>query len=428
MASLAATPARQGGDLDRALEAMVLDSRDRMTAPLEGRDRWASLASSAGLLAAASAAAALLPWHRSASVLEALALVVVLACLSRVQFEIGSGVALPTELALVPMLFVLPAALVPLCATAGYLLAALVDVARKRAHPDRLVVVMAYSWHTLGPALVLALAGDREPSWRDWPLYLAALGAQLGLDAAMVVARDVLVLGVPARRLAPFVGWAYAVDCALAPVGLLAALGSARYPFASVLVLPVGGLLALLAHDRRRRIDAVIELAEAYRRANQEARIDALTGVGNRLAWHEALDELHKSRAEIDVPVSLIVVDLDDLKVANDTRGHDTGDALLCATASALRASVRDTDVVARIGGDEFGIVLRGVDEAGCADTAAQLEAVIAAHGGVEGIRPSVAIGYASCPPAASVHDARRVADARMYAHKRERELAQRAS
>jgi hypothetical protein len=237
----------QRGDLDRALEALVLDSRDRMSSPLEGRDRWASLASSAGLLAAASAAAALLPWHRSVSGLEAVALIVVLACLSRVQFEIGSGVALPTELALVPMLFVLPAAMVPLCATAGYLLGALVDVARRRAHPDRLFVVIAYSWHTLAPALVLSLAGDRPPRWSDWPLYLVALGAQLGLDAATVVARDVLVLGVPARGLAPFVGWAYTVDCALAPVGLLAAFGSTASPFAFVLVLPVGGLLALLA-------------------------------------------------------------------------------------------------------------------------------------------------------------------------------------
>lgn len=424
MALPAATTTVPRADLDRELERLVSDSRQRMIAPLEGRDRRVSIASCVGLLSAVSAAAAFLPWHRSPSALEVVALVATLACLGRVQFEIGAGAALPTELALVPMLFLLPAALVPLCATAGYLLGASVDVARRRAHPDRLFVVGAYSWHALAPALVLSLAGDRDPSWSDWPLYLAALGAQLGLDAVTVLTRDVLVLGVPGRALAPFVGWAYAVDCALAPLGLLAAFASSTHAHAFLLILPVGALLALLARDRKRRIDAAIELADAYRRANQEARVDALTGVGNRLAWHEALDLLQESRADIDVPLSLIVVDLDELKAANDTRGHDTGDALLRATASVLLESVRTSDLVARIGGDEFGVILHGVDEAGCADSVARLEAAIAAHPGVANVPLSLAIGHASCPPAPSVREAQRAADARMY--QRKRELARR--
>jgi diguanylate cyclase (GGDEF)-like protein len=385
-----------------------------------------SLASCAALLVAASAAAALLPWHRSASALEVVALVGLLACLSRVQFEIGPGAALPTQLALVPMFFVLPAATVPLVATAGYVVGGLADVACRRAHPDRLFVVVAYSWHALGPALVLSLAGDREPRWSDWLLYLAALAAQLAFDAAAVLARDVLALGVPVRELAPFVGWAYAVDVALAPVGLLAAFASASYPYAFLLVLPVGALLALFARDRRRRIDAAIELAGAFRQANREARIDALTGVGNRLAWHEELEALQAGRAELDVPVSLILVDLDELKRTNDTRGHGVGDSLLRAAASVLLASVRSSDLVARIGGDEFGILLRGVDESGCADSLARLEAAIALHPGVDGVPLSIAIGHASCPPAASVHEAQHEADSQMYAYKRQAEMAQR--
>ena len=394
-----------------------------MVMRLEGRDRLVSLAGCVAVLLAAAASAALLPTHRSASPFEYVVLVGLLACLSRVQFEIGPGAALPTQLALVPMFFILPAATVPLVATAGYVAGGLVDVLRRRAHPDRIFVIVAYSWHTLGPALVLSLAGDREPRWSDWPLYLAALAAQLGFDAATVLARDVLVLGVPARALAPFVGWAYAVDCALAPVGLLAAFASAAYPFAFLLVLPVGALLVLLARDRRRRIDAAIELAAAYRKANREARVDALTGVGNRLAWREALDAAQAGRAELDAPVAVILVDLDELKTTNDTHGHEVGDALLRATASVLLDGVRGSDLVARIGGDEFGVMLRGVNEEGCAESAARLEAAIAAHRGVDGVPLSVALGYASCPPAGSLRDAQRAADARMYEHKRRREL-----
>ena len=60
------------------------------------------------------------------------------------------------------------------------------------------------------------------------------------------------------------------------------------------------------------------------------------------------------------------------------------------------------------------------MDESGCADSVARLEAAIASHPGVEGVPLSIATGRASCPPAGSLLDAQRVADARMYEHKRE--------
>ncbi|MCX8135279.1 MAG: EAL domain-containing protein [Roseococcus sp.] len=96
-------------------------------------------------------------------------------------------------------------------------------------------------------------------------------------------------------------------------------------------------------------------------RLEREARTDSLTGLMNRRAVTEAL-ALHLARGE---PLALIAVDLDHFKEANDTEGHEAGDALLRAAARRLRRCLRRTDIVGRIGGDEFVAFLPGVREEG---------------------------------------------------------------
>src|SRR5205807_8208213 len=94
-------------------------------------------------------------------------------------------------------------------------------------------------------------------------------------------------------------------------------------------------------------------------------------GVASRAAWEGALyaEELHRGRSAS--PVSVVIVDIDQLKSINDEVGHAAGDELLRQSASVLAGSVRATDLVARIGGDEFGVLLRYTDveqaEAWCA-------------------------------------------------------------
>jgi diguanylate cyclase (GGDEF)-like protein len=400
-------------------EELVGEARARLPTPLSRRDRLTSAALGGSFLATAVAIAVLLPGHRTLAVLPAALLVVCYGVVSRVEFELGPGSAVPTQLVLVPMLFVLPVSFVPLAVAAGYMVGALLDGLDRRRHPQRALALLSYSWHSVGPACVLALFGHDELRWDDWPVYAAALGAQFAFDFASSAAREKLAFGVSPRDLLPFLRWVYTVDALLAPVALLVASVSRGRPVAFVVVLPLVALLALLARDRTRRIDRALELSEAYEGASRVARSDPLTGLGNRLAWDEAMAAVQAGAA--DGPFSVIMLDLDGLKLANDTRGHAFGDRLLRSLGEVVRESVRAHDQVARLGGDELGVLMTATDEAGCDEIAARIADAIAAHPVVDGFRLSAAVGHSTCAAGAAVAHAVRSADTRMYVQKRAR-------
>ena len=106
----------------------------------------------------------------------------VIAC--RAQFEIADGYTVPTELVLVPMLFLLPTPVVPLVVSVSWALGRLLDYACGATSVYRAFHVFGDCWHAIGPALVLILAGARTFSWDDWPIYVVALLAQFGFDSA----------------------------------------------------------------------------------------------------------------------------------------------------------------------------------------------------------------------------------------------------
>jgi diguanylate cyclase (GGDEF)-like protein len=398
-------------------EDLVAASRLRITEPLAGRDWWTTTTLGVLFVATAVIMAVGLPWRTSSSIPVTVLLVLGLAVASRVEFEVGPGSAVPTQLLFVPMLFALPAPAVPLCVACGYLIGAVTDYAAGRIHIRRTLVLLSSSWYSVGPALVFAVAGVQAPRWSDWPVYAIALAAQFALDLGSSSAREWFAFGTSPKSLLPYFAWVYVVDSLLAPIGLLAASAASNIEFGFLLVLPLIGLLALLARDRQARIDRALVFSRAYHGASHEARRDPLTGLGNRLAWQEALElaDVGRSAAE---PVSVIVLDIDNLKLANDTRGHEFGDEMLRAFAAMVRPYVRNGDVVARFGGDEFGVLMLGSGEEACAQTVARLARAIQKHPSLHGFALSAAIGHATCPPAESVPDAVREADSHMYACK----------
>ena len=183
----------------------------------------------------------------------------------RLEFEIGSGTAVPTELILVPMLFVLPTGWVPFAVAAGVLLASSIECLRGTLHLERLVLRLLNASYAIGPALVLGLAGEGPPSLGQWPLYLAALAAQFALDFAVTAARQWTTLGVPPKHHLRAMASVYVIDAGLAPVGLAVAFAAQSSPYGVLLALPLIGLLSIFARERRVRIDHELELRDAYR-------------------------------------------------------------------------------------------------------------------------------------------------------------------
>jgi diguanylate cyclase (GGDEF)-like protein len=122
----------------------------------------------------------------------------------------------------------------------------------------------------------------------------------------------------------------------------------------------LGWVLSQHLSSRRLR-----DLREALTRAQSEARTDSLTGLGNRKAFEEQLELLTAIARRYGGPLALILFDLDGLKRVNDTQGHAAGDAALVHFASVLRGAARESDLAARVGGDEFAALLPQTDARG---------------------------------------------------------------
>lgn len=146
---------------------------------------------------------------------------------------------------------------------------------------------------------------------------------------------------------------------------------------------------------------------------------DGLTGLFNRTFYDAEKARLERGREQ---PISVMVLDVDGLKDVNDQHGHAEGDRLLKRLAAVLRSAFREEDVVARVGGDEFAVLLPNLDAEGRLAARARFFADLARHNELERHLPVVvSVGGATAPNGHALAMAARLADVRMYEQKHAR-------
>lgn len=174
-------------------------------------------------------------------------------------------------------------------------------------------------------------------------------------------------------------------------------------PLARMLATQLSGLLVQQAHSD--------QLERALTLARDDADTDVLTGLANRRGWERLLEAEQVRNDRLASQSGVVIIDVDGLKPHNDRYGHAAGDALLQATARALRAVLRQHDIAARVGGDEFAILLGDVTQAELDGVVVRMRSALRAAG----VNASVGSAVTG---ASTVRETVAVADARMYAQK----------
>jgi putative nucleotidyltransferase with HDIG domain len=252
-------------EISPVAERLLAGAVTRRPKRLVAREQLADGAFAGAFLLAGVLLAWLAPADRALSPGLAAALVAAYVLVGRAQFVTGTGFAVPTQVVLVPMLLLLPTPTVPLLVALALVLTTLADAVRGGVARDRALLSVADAWFAIAPALVLVLGGAQMPEWGAWPVYVAAMAAQVVFDAAVYVARVRACLGEHPRVVVPELWTAYRVDLLLAPVGLLVAFAAADEPYRALLVVPLAGLFTIFAGERAARVEQTLELSGAYR-------------------------------------------------------------------------------------------------------------------------------------------------------------------
>jgi HD-GYP domain-containing protein (c-di-GMP phosphodiesterase class II) len=249
---------------DPELQGQLERSRARLVLAPDRHERGVEVLLAAGFVVAAG----LLLWIAPPGTVPLLTCVVLVAAYAlalRVEFEVGSGYTVPTIAVLVPMLFMLPPAVVPLSAAAGHAATYALAVRRGHRRLARMPVVLGQGWNALAAAAVFALHRPVSPGWEDTPVLAAAFAAYVAADAVASLVVDHYGHREPIAPLLRSARWIYGVDLLLAPLGFTVAIAAGGHAAAVAVLLPLFGLLAVFAGERRRRIDGALELSRAYR-------------------------------------------------------------------------------------------------------------------------------------------------------------------
>jgi diguanylate cyclase (GGDEF)-like protein/PAS domain S-box-containing protein len=177
-------------------------------------------------------------------------------------------------------------------------------------------------------------------------------------------------------------------------------------------------LLAIEDITERRKMEKALE--ESRERFEYKSFHDGLTGLYNRNFFSEQMARLGKDLAR-SAPVSIILIDIDGLKIVNDTLGHRAGDDLLISAAKVISENFRQVDLLARIGGDEFCVILPGVDNKAALAKKNKISKSIGLYNsGNPPVALNMSIGVATslAAPGETIYDVYQRADENMYEYK----------
>lgn len=281
-------------------------------------------------------------------------------------------------------------------------------------------MLLALAWVVLSHFLLLLplIARSQRP---EWPIFATVVNAQATIGLAIALtggprspAQPLLLFSIVTVS-ARFSSRGVIAAAAFTGLVLLASTigvdpaGYARNPTfvdASLICLIglAAGCYALMHSDIRQRSEAIL---------------DPLTGLLNRKALSDRFAELSQQAALTGEPIALVMCDVDRFKDVNDRYGHERGDAVLKDAAYAMRRSLRSFELVYRLGGDEFLIVLPGASFQTAAELAEGVRSALeAARPG--GVDVTMSVGVASARGQVEFDPLFRAADAALYRAKRD--------
>ncbi len=264
---------------------------------------------------------------------------------------------------------------------------------------------------------------------------LRALSARLLLCILPLAASLVLLLGFERRDLAS----SFIVFFAVVPLMWIVHTEGAIRTFFSVAALStvIAGAGALVGpgdHTTSYQFAMIVLAGSAYfglavpslyadnENLRRLATTDALTGATNPGPFLEAAARETERARRFATPLSLVLLDLDRFKAVNDTHGHPFGDTVLAEAARRLRAGLRESDVLGRLGGEEFGILLPMTEVAAATETALRLAAALRDTPVTRGSATTTvtaSFGVSAVDPSAGFEAARERADRALYEAKR---------